>query len=393
MGSLFARRSKLLAWSVWGLAVSLTVFVIVIDYYTGFSEDLILSTLVVFIYSSMGLVVASQRPENPIGWFLLSGIFFLSLAGFGGAYAKYALQNSELPGTAAMAWVTSWSGNLGFGIIILFTFLFFPDGLLPSKGWRPLAWFAIVYMLAHLVSDMFHLTIIQPVSDFALPFLLLACLAAVIVRYRRANPVVRQQIKWVAFSGVLGVVLTILGILGLFSGWASENFFNLIWITFVVSIPITLGIAILRYRLFDIDLIIRRTLVYAALTAILFVLYYSSVVLLQQVLNLVTGRSGQSQLSIVISTLGIAALFNPLRRRLQEMIDRRFYRQRYDAERTLVEFGELLRSEVDLEQINTGFIAVIEKTLQPECVSLWLRTPGQSFPQILVDGQGIRAEQ
>jgi hypothetical protein len=379
MGPLFARRSKLLAWSVWGLAVGLTIFVLVIDYYTGFSENLILSTLMVFIYASVGLVVASQRPENPIGWVLLSGIFFLSLAGFGGAYATYALRNSGLPGTAAMAWIASWGGDLGFSILIVFTFLYFPDGRLPSKGWRPLAWFACASILIRLVADMLQWTVIQPLIEVDITFLLLASPAAVIVRYRRASAIVRQQIKWVAFSGVLGVVLTILGILGLFSGWASENFFNLIWITFVISIPITLGTAILRYRLFDIDLIIRRTMVYAALTAILFVLYYSSVVLFQQVLNLVTGRSEQSQFSIVISTLGIAALFNPLRRRVQGFIDKSFYRQRYNAEKTLASFSAATRDEVDQDKLTSTLLGLVGETMRPEKVGLWLKSAAKGW--------------
>jgi hypothetical protein len=184
--------------------------------------------------------------------------------------------------------------------------------------------------------------------------------------------VARAQLKWFAL-GILGFVVA-----GGLS-WVVGTYLNLPVFNTLINyfgylfLPVCLAIAITRYRLFDIDVIIRRTIVYSALTGILAALYYSSVVLLQQIARVLTGQAGQSQLAIVVSTLGIAALFNPLRRRIQEFIDRRFYRRRYDAEQTLAGFGELLRSEVDLDQIRAGLVSVVDATLKPEMIVLRLK--------------------
>jgi hypothetical protein len=185
------------------------------------------------------------------------------------------------------------------------------------------------------------------------------------------DPVARAQLKWFAL-GILGFVAA-----GGLS-WVLGTYLNLPVFNSLINyfgyliLPVCLAIAITRYRLFDIDVIIRRTLLYSALTGILAALYFSSVVLSQQIARVLTGQAGQSQLAIVVSTLGIAALFNPLRLRIQEFIDRRFYRQRYDAERTLAEFAATTRNEVDLDALTGGLLRAVNETLQPEELSLWM---------------------
>ncbi|MBI1878219.1 MAG: hypothetical protein HYR94_08340 [Chloroflexi bacterium] len=207
---------------------------------------------------------------------------------------------------------------------------------------------------------------------------------AQIYRYRHASsPLQRQQTKWIVFGFVAAVLGRImysgLGILlPLFPEatlsraiWLFGSV-HILWLVLLL-VPLTFGIAILRYRLYDIDLIINRTLVYGALTATLALVYFGSVVLLQQLFHILTGAG--SQLAIVASTLAIAALFNPLRRRIQTGIDRRFYRHKYDAAQTLAAFGAMVRDEVDLDKLTGQMLAAVEETLQPEHVSLWLREP------------------
>jgi hypothetical protein len=185
------------------------------------------------------------------------------------------------------------------------------------------------------------------------------------------DPLARAQLKWVTL-GTLGFIAGGLAFtVGRFTGWnlgisLLQNFGYL-------SLPVCIAIAVLRYRLFDIDVIIRRTIVYSALTGILAALYYSSVVLFQQIVRLLTGQSGQTQLAIVVSTLGIAALFNPLRRRIQSFIDRRFYRRKYDAERTLQAFATSLRNEIEIDQLSAHLVVVTRETMQPQNVWLWLK--------------------
>lgn len=210
-------------------------------------------------------------------------------------------------------------------------------------------------------------------------------------RYRSASsPIQRQQTKWVLtaiamlpLSDLLfrGLVLPAIFPLATTPGTAHVIYYMITILLFrtipFLMIPISFGLAILRHRLWDIDILIRRTLVYAILTAILAFLYYSGVVLIQQVLHIVTGRAEQSPLAIVLSTLAIAAVFIPLRRRIQAGIDRRFYRNKYDAERTLEGFAETLRDEVDIDRLSEHLVSVVQETIQPEHLMLWMPKAGQ----------------
>jgi hypothetical protein len=303
------------------------------------------------------------------------------------------------------SWLGQWVWAPGLGLILVFLPLLFPDGHLPSHRWRWVAWLGglSIGLICVLTSIVLWPergpALVQPggyageieewrsgVLDWvqlklALPMLLLAGLGAVIsllVRFRRAAGRERQQIKWFASAAALTffwiLVIEVFGELISIEGGVAEAIFafTLASASLVIpSIPIATGIAILRYRLYDIDRIINRTLVYAALTAVLAALYLGGVVVLQYALRWLTG--GESQIAVVASTLAIAALFGPLRRRIQGLIDRRFYRGKYDAQRVLADFSARLRDETDLDQLSDDLIEAVGETMRPAHASLWLR--------------------
>jgi len=199
-------------------------------------------------------------------------------------------------------------------------------------------------------------------------------LVSLFVRYRTANAIERTQIKWVLYACGIFVTVYVPGLLTSISDshGLANDIFNLVLILAILAIPAAIVVAILRYRLWDIDLIIRRTLLYGALTGLLALVFFGLVIVLQQILGGVT-QSENSPLAIVLSTLAIAALFNPLRTRLQEFIYRRFYRQKYDAEKTLAEFAAAARAETDLDTLSTQVVAIVEKTMQPTEINMWLK--------------------
>jgi hypothetical protein len=202
---------------------------------------------------------------------------------------------------------------------------------------------------------------------------MLASAVSLIVRMRRAGRAERQQIKWLAYGGALAVGAVFVG--GVISIWSGDVGISLIIIG-LLGVPISTGVAIARYRLYDIDIVINRTLVYGALTAALVAVYFGGVATLQSLFRALTGQEQQPQLAIVVSTLAIAALFDPLRRRIQSFIDRRFYRRKYDAVKTLDAFNARLREETDLDSLSQEVLGVVRETVQPEHASLWLRPHG-----------------
>jgi hypothetical protein len=301
-------------------------------------------------FSVVGALVASHRPENPIGWIFLADGFFYGLLSAGDQYAIYALLTNPgaLPLGAEASWLGQWIWAPGLGLILVFLPLLFPDGHPPSHRWRWVAWLgglsiglAVVSSAillwpergpALLTGDESPSHVVHVLVDFiASPMMFVAGLGAVIslfVRFRWARGEERQQIKWFASAAALTLVWILLFGQSTFRG-LPEVIVALSSLLVIPSIPIATGIAILRYRLYDIDVIINRTLVYATLTAMLAALYLGSVVLLQYIFRALTGQG--STFAVVASTLVIAALFNPLRRRIQSFIDRRFYRRKYDA--------------------------------------------------------------
>jgi hypothetical protein len=315
---------------------------------------------------------------------LISAVQFLS-----GEYATTTLEPGleRLPYGATSAWLSIMMQTTFF-FPLLFLLLLFPTGRLLSSRWRIVGWAG-----ASAVSLVIASTALRPgpLADFTYfnnPFgvdaaailslidvgavwllivTLLGAVFSLIVRFVRARREERQQIKWFAAAAMLGFfTLFFISILSSELGGLE----NWIWAIVPASLPIAVGIAVLRYRLYDIDFIINRALVYGSMTVTLAALYFGSIVLLQRLFVLLTGE--RSTLAIVASTLLIAALFNPLRRRLQSFIDRRFYRSKYDAAKTLEAFSARLREETDLHRLSEDLMGVIKETMQPAHVSLWL---------------------
>ncbi|MGH2775874.1 MAG: hypothetical protein ACRDJT_10660 [Actinomycetota bacterium] len=332
----------------------------------------------------VGAVIASHRPRNPIGWLLLTAALASSAASLGGEWAFRALlvDPGSLPGggPAVLMTQTLWVFNLSALPLVV---LLFPDGALPSPRWRPVAAIAaapaavgfpllIASTWGQSTSDLL-LEENPGVGDFIIIGVILcalltigASILALILRYARGGATRRRQIQWLL---VAALILLLDGItVALFETDALWR--QVISSVAFYSIPVAMAIAILRYRLYEIDRIINRALVYGALTLLLAGGYWLSVLLLQSVLP----AAERSPLVVAASTLGIVALFRPLRTRVQSFIDRRFYRTRYDAERTVADFGARLRQEIDLDELCADLVGVVRRTVQPSLVSLWLRT-------------------
>ena len=360
-------------------------------------ENIVMLAILVAAFSVVGGLVASHRPGNPIGWIFCAAALCQVLAVFGDEYATYALitRPGSVPLGAEMSWLTEWIWAPGLGLILVFLPLLFPDGRPPSRRWRWVAWLggvsiAMIVVLASILLWSERGTQLLRDTEIALggpgwlvvllnaafPLMLVAGLAAVaslFVRFHRARGVERQQIKWFAFAAALsfGFVFVFEG-LSTAEGGLLEAGLAVVGLILVPSIPVATGVAIFRYRLYDIDRLINRALVYAALTASLALVYAGSVIGLQAALRVLSGQ--ESTLAVVASTLVIAALFNPLRRRIQSFIDRRFYRRKYDAAKTLEAFGSRLREETDLDALSNDLVRVARSTMQPEHASLWLRS-------------------
>jgi hypothetical protein len=403
------RAATWLAWSVCGLSFVLTALGLLLlvvsqspvgsPVYAGAPvyDYWLVNTVIAVSFSAVGAVIAPHFPaRNPIGWiFCAIGL----LAGMRLFVAEYAIVTllaepgsvpSILPGGGALAWVSSWVWVPHIGLF-LFLGLLFPDGRPPSTRWRPFAWVIGVVVVVGTVAvalypetaagfDLANRPIgiegstnaVNPVETI-LYTLALVVTASLVTRLRHSKGVERQQVKWFAYAVVVLAISAILAyvvseITGLrWLGWVS----SVLVVVGVVGLPVAVGIAILRYHLYNIDLIINRTLVYGSVTAVLAALYFGSIVVLQLLFRALTGEG--SQLVVVASTLAIAALFNPLRRRIQGFIDRSFYRRKYDAVKTLEAFSARLREETDLDALSDELVGVVRETMQPAHVTLWLR--------------------
>jgi len=338
----------------------------------------------------VGGLVASRRPGNPVGWFFVVSAASLALQALTSEYAQYGLitDPGSVPAARALAWPQTWLWVPGIVLLLIFLPLYFPNGRLLSRHWRWVVWLAVVLCVLAAVNTALlkkeadvntsianPLAIEVPASAFSLfETMLEGLLTAVavvsamslVVRFLRSRGVERQQMKWLAYAAALMPVLIILGYLTPFVDLVTELVFAVI--------PVAVSVAVLRYRLYDIDVIINRTLVYGSLTALLALVYFGGVAMTQTVFGaLTTGREDLPQLAIVVSTLVIAALFNPLRRRIQAFIDRRFYRRKYDAAKTLEAFSARLRDETDLERLGEDLVGVVTETMQPSHVSVLMR--------------------
>ena len=413
-----SRAAGWLAWSLAGLCMAMAVATIVLSVLPrpageGVSTWGTVGDLLIFVsflaFPVVGALISSRRPRNPIGWICLSAGLFWMLIIFSGDYSAYGV---AVPGSVPFpvtvnALLYAWLWVPAVGLMGIYLILLFPDGKLPSRRWRPLAWLSGVVIAVESVAvfvtpgpleglggarnpfgleDYLRLEVLGWIVLLLLPLCMVASAVSLVLRFRISGAVVRQQIKWLAFAASfmgfmyllimsVGFVVWLVSAPGAYSDLGTQTWWGAIlediMLLSFAALPVAIGLAILRYRLYDIDLVINRTLVYGSLTATLVLLYAGSVVSLQYVFRALTG--GESQLAIVASTLVIAALFNPLRRRVQNFIDRRLYRRKYDAQKTLSAFSKTLREETDLEALNGELLSVVRETMQPEHVSLWLR--------------------
>ena len=361
-----------------------------------FLSDVLPATVLVVAFALVGALVAGRQPHNPIGWILCTIGLSAGLVSFTHEYAQYALWTApgSLPGGLLMAWFTGWVWAGGIPLLTTFLLLLFPDGHLPSPRWRPVAWLSalpIVLLcgpIAILSWPQRNPGLVEPgrfdqpaegwvvpllsVIGILLPLCGLACVSALILRFRRARGVERQQLKWFTFAGAVAFAAFItadqLGGLGVqLPLWMTA----ILVMCVAAAIPTAVGIAILRYHLYDIDRLINRTLVYGLLTAILGLGYAATVLILGQLFGGVGGNP--PSWAVAAATLAVAALFQPARHRIQQAVERRFNRRHYDAAKTVEAFSVRLRDQVDLDTLSAELLAVVDQTMQPTRASLWLR--------------------
>jgi hypothetical protein len=353
-------------------------------------------------FAALGALVISRQPHNTIGWLMLAP----ALATVLGAFSTPFVSNVTVP-PADPSWlflVAVWVDRIAWVLAVfpfLLILLLFPTGRPPSRRWNGLVLAVVSLQMLNLlvvgfgrqlwrfseawsvanpigvIPDEWVRALYSVLLPVILSVLALLCTASLFVRYKQGSAVEKAQIKWIAFaSTIFGLLylVTILTVVARGKGWESDDpvasAVQLPTSLSLITIPVVIAIAILRHHIFDIDIIIRRTLVYSTLTLMLALVYVGCIVVSR---TLIAPLVGGSELAIVASTLAIAALFNPLRRRIQNLIDKRFYRRKYDAAKVLAAFGTTLRDETDLERLTTEMLRVVDETMQPEFVGLWLR--------------------
>src|SRR5829696_5104580 len=409
------RTASWLAWSMCALSLALTALSLLLLLLNLSHPDVPIhpywevDTLFAVSFTLVGaLIVSRSSPKHPIGWLFCALGLSYGMTHFVAQYARYALLAApgSLPAGEAAGWIFSlgWVPALGFTV---FLGLLFPDGQLPGRRWRWFFWLSLLLIIAGAISQAFAPGLVlalevggiyNPLGVEGLPnafkliqtllfTLIFISVASLFVRRLRARGIERQQLKWFTYASTLAISGTILTYTiseatgSVWLGWVGY----VLTLVGLIAIPISMGMAILRYRLYEIDLIINRTLVYGLLTAILVLFYFGSVTALQSLFSLLTGQG--NTLAIVASTLAIAALFNPLRRRIQRFIVRRFYRRKYDAAMILEEFGTKLRDQTDLEKLCEDLAEVVDETMQPAHVSVILRSEVPSSTTTREQGQ------
>jgi hypothetical protein len=388
------RAATWLAWTLFGVYSALLIVTLWLVWRGASREPDYWSGLLLIGYATVGALVAARRPGNAVGWLLLAVALAMALGTFCEVYGL----TPTYPGRLAAAWFAGWAWYLWLCLAGVFLALVFPTGRLLSRRWRPAAWLGAVGLAGCIVGAAFkpgELAVSGPVDNplgapgtagdmfgivenvgFACVALSLVLAGlSIVLRFRWARGTERQQLKWFSVAGlvmVAGIVVSTMS-LPFERGWGEvlgSVGWSMFLLAFIVGIPVATGIAILQHRLYDIDVVINRTLVYGSLTAILAATYLASVLVLRLVLGPVIG---ESDLAVAGSTLAVAALVRPLRSRIQTTVDRRFYRARYDASRTLEAFTRRLRDQIDLEALGTDLRTVVRDTVQPAHVSLWLR--------------------
>jgi hypothetical protein len=407
-------------WLAWALTAGSALLLLLAVVLLTLNRDLGLDALsphlfVVPGFAMVGLVLAVRRPRHPIGWLFVAMGLIAAVHAFAFAYAVWALATApgSLPAPEWLAWVAYWTWPLNLlGLALLL--LLFPDGRLPSRRWRIVPWllglaFAGITLWTMLHPTLMDLGVIKTANPAGLvafddravqglgailgmlAFLTVfvgsvACALAPFVRRRRAQPIERQQLRWLAavaagsgLAGAAGFVLAGFGNTGVsVGGWV---LLLLALGGVVVGIPVAVGVAVLRYRLYEIDRIINRTLVYGLLTAVLGLCYVAASLVFVLVAGAGTDPPGWL---VAAATLAAAAVFRPARRRIQAVVDRRFDRRKYDAAKTVEAFTARLRDELDLDTLSAELLTVVDQTMQPTTASLWLRPSARP----LVSGQG-----
>jgi hypothetical protein len=395
-----------LAWSVWAATLALLSGALVLAAANQgarprLGDDLGLA-FAVLCFATVGAFIASRRQANVVGWICCAIGLTFSLAVAPIEYGHYALAHpGSLPAAAAVAWPAMWAFYPALGLMATFLLLLFPTGQLPSRRWRPVAWAA-----GATITGMTLVAAVAPVSpDDGLPtnplgiqqlaraweltlsigalllgVLAVASAASLVVRFRHARGEERQQLKWFTYGAGGLVGLVVLAAVQAAAPTLGARVPNLVVAAGLGAIPLAIGIAILRYRLYDIDRIINRTLVYGLLTAVLGGGYAGAVLVLGQLFGGVT--SDPPSWVVAGATLAVAALFRPARRRIQQAVDRRFNRRKYNTAKTIEAFSTRLRDQIDLDTLSTELLAVVDQTMEPTRVSLWFRPspPGSSDP-------------
>jgi hypothetical protein len=384
------RAARRLAWTAWSISLLLILAALIISFLSGGHLLKLLNNLLTSIvfacFGTVGALIVTQRPKNTIGWlFCIVGIG-TGITDFSGAYSSYgAIHGHVLPGSAVFNWLGNTVWPLNWGLFLVFLPLLFPTGRALTRRWRIVGWLAgVMILLAVLAGQASAITgalsgsasvasnwdnVSSTINLLELP-LAVAALASLVLRFMRANARERRQIKWFAYGVTIMVVLIGGGVLILQN---DNGQYQYLFDIALLCLPLSVGISILRAQLYDIDRLINRTLVYGVLTGILVGIYAGLVIGVQALFLGVTGGSGGNNTVVLVgSTLAVAGLFQPLRSRIQYIIDRRFYRRKYDAAQTLVAFSATLRSEVELNELREHLLAVVQETLQPAHVSLWL---------------------
>jgi hypothetical protein len=401
------KRKIVFAWILFSVillsvVIRVAIWIIQLTTISGLSmvdQELGFSAITGVVFSALAMLIITRLPDNRVGWLMMisalgavnpSSVIIASLP---------STPTSLTPGLWLLLWLGGWSWVPVIFPILLIP-LHFPTGQPPSRRWNWVNWLAIG-MGVFFIMFVAFLTRIGPLDNrewtlpnpigfitddegasplwtiwlLGLATIVSASVLSLFVRYRRAQEIERLQIKWLLYAGVLFAIVYSLTGFGADSS-PLHSVFDFLFVPTLLAIPIAIAIAILRYRLYDIDLLIRRTLQYSLLTGLLALVYFGGVVLMQSIFRALTGES--SQAAIVISTLGIAALFNPLRIQLQNFIDRRFYRRKYDAQQTLDVFARTSRDEVALDALTGELLQVVLETVQPEQVSLWIADNNQN---------------
>jgi len=348
------------------------------------------------VFGIIAALIVAHQPRNTIGWLLMALALGLPTLQIVDGYLPLAIAASatSTPAILLIAWFSQWSWWLVIGPLLLIVLLF-PTGRPPTPRWR---WSIVavaalfgIFLLSATFSEVFELPeanlhLRNPIgilpdimwTIIAVPWTIIlvttvgSCVAAVFVRYRRAAAQERAQIKWFLYACAVFFLMFSIANIYFPEATAFRAWLEIVFALSTLMIPTSIGIAILRYQLYDIDVIIRRTLVYSILTVTLGLVYVGCIVVSR---TLVAPLTGDTDLAIVASTLAIAALFFPLRKRIQNFIDKRFYRRKYDAAKVLAAFGTTARDETDLERLNAELLRVVDQTMQPEFVGLWMRDP------------------